>query len=386
VKKRKRRAIPDRQRAQLPLVVDSELPAVEKGTADPVLFFAVLMLSAFGLVMVYSSSAVFAAAHNGDSLYFFKRQLLALVIGLIAMVVAFRVGYRRLVRLAYPLLAFTAILLVLVLLPGFGSAGGGSARWIRFGSWAFQPGELAKIALIVYLAFSVTRKKENIRTFGKGFLPHLLVCAALIVLLLGQPDFGTAAIMSILLFLLLYVAGTRVSYIVVAALAAVPMAYGLITGSSYRMRRMLAFMDPWSLRFDEGYQISESLMSFGSGGLMGAGLGEGKHKLFFLPAAHTDFIYSIVGEELGLAGALAVILLFGIIVWRGMRAALRAPDLFGTYLAFGLTMLIGLQALINMGVVTSSLICTLLAVGILLDISAVSSRTPRIPEAKATWP
>jgi cell division protein FtsW len=383
--------------------MDSEMPARERGTADPVLFFSVLMLSAFGLVMVYSSSAVFASAQNGDSLYFFKRQLVALTVGLAAMVIGFRVGYQRLVRLAYPLLILTAVLLVLVLLPGFGSKIGGSARWIRFGSWGFQPGELAKVAFIVYLAYSVTRKKENIKAFGKGFLPHLLVCAALILLLMGQPDFGTAATLTIMLFLLLYVAGTRLSYIVVAALAAIPMAYGLIAGSSYRMRRMLAFMDPWSLRFDEGYQISESLMSFGSGGLMGTGLGEGKHKLFFLPAAHTDFIYSIVGEELGLIGALVVILLFAIFVWRGMRAALRAPDLFGTYLAFGLTMLIGLQALINMGVVTgllptkgltlpffsyggSSLICTLLAVGILLDISAEGSKVLRTPEAKATWP
>ena len=181
------------------------------------------------------------------------------------------------------------------------------------------------------------------------------------------------------------------------------MAYGLIAGSEYRMRRLLAFMDPWSHRFDIGYQISESLMSFGSGGLLGMGLGEGKHKLFFLPAAHTDFIYSIVGEELGMLGAVAVLALFGVVVWRGIRVALRAPDLFGTYVAFGLTMLIGLQTLINMGVVTgllptkgltlpffsyggSSLICTMLAVGILLHISAAGNANSKPPDAKVTWP
>jgi len=224
------------------------------------------------------------------------------------------------------------------------------------------------------------------------------------VLLLLQPDFGTAAILTMLLFLLLFVAGTRLSYLAVSALIALPMAYMLVTGSDYRMRRLLAFMDPWADRFNVGYQITESLMSFGSGGVVGVGLGEGKHKLFFLPAAHTDFIFSQVGEELGFLGAALLMLAFGVIVWRGVRAAWRAPDLFGTYLAFGLAALIGMQALINMGVVTgllptkgltlpfvsyggSSMICMMLAAGVLLDISA-SSATPGGAEdgAKVTWP
>jgi len=372
------------------------------GNVDPVLFFAVLMLVAFGLVMVYSASAVYGAAQTGDSLYYFKRQLIAVILGVVAMVIGVRVGYQRLVKLAYPLLFVTAVLLVLVLIPGVGYRVGGSSRWIRLWGYNLQPGELAKVAFIVYLACSLTRKKEKIRRFGSGFLPHLLVSGVLILLLLRQPDFGTAATLTIMLFLLLFVAGTRLSYIFVAALAALPMAYGLIAGSPYRMRRLLAFLDPWSHRFDIGYQISESLMSFGSGGVAGVGLGEGKHKLFFLPAAHTDFIYSIVGEELGMIGAVVVLVLFGIVVWRGFRASLRAPDLFGTYLAFGLSALIGLQTLVNMGVVTgllptkgltlpffsyggSSLVCTLLAMGILLNISAAGSG--RIaPDEKVTWP
>ncbi len=379
-----------------------ERSEVTRGTIDPVLFFAVLALVAFGLVMVYSASAVYGAANTGDSLYYFKRQLIAVILGVVAMVIGVRVGYPRLVKLAYPLLFVTTVLLVLVLVPGVGYKVGGSSRWIRLWGYNLQPGELAKVAFIVYLACSLTRKKEKIRRFGSGFLPHLLVSGVLILLLLRQPDFGTAATLTIMLFLLLFVAGTRISYIFVAALAALPMAYGLIAGSPYRMRRLLAFLDPWSHRFDIGYQISESLMSFGSGGITGVGLGEGKHKLFFLPAAHTDFIYSIVGEELGMIGAVVVLILFGIVVWRGFLAALRAPDLFGTYLAFGLSALIGLQTLVNMGVVTgllptkgltlpffsyggSSLVCTLLAMGILLNISAAGSR--RIaPDEKVTWP
>jgi cell division protein FtsW len=373
-----------------------------RGNVDPVLFFAVLMLVAFGLVMVYSASAVYGAAQTGDSLYYFKRQMIAVIVGVVAMVIGVRVGYQRLVKLAYPLLFVTVVLLVLVLLPGVGHKVGGSSRWIRMWGYNLQPAELAKVTFIVYLACSLTRKKEKIRRFGSGFLPHLLVSGVLILLLLRQPDFGTAATLTIMLFLLLFIAGTRLSYIFVAALAALPMAYGLIAGSPYRMRRLLAFLDPWSHRFDIGYQISESLMSFGSGGIAGVGLGEGKHKLFFLPAAHTDFIYSIVGEELGMIGAVVVLVLFGIVVWRGFRAAFRAPDLFGTYLAFGLSALIGLQTLVNMGVVMgllptkgltlpffsyggSSLVCTLLAVGILLNISAAGSRGIA-PDEKVTWP
>lgn len=371
------------------------------GRPDALLLFGVIVLSACGLIMVYSASAVYAQAKTGDSMYFFKHQLVNLALGISAMVAAYRFGYQRLVRYAYPLLLFCMLLLVAVLVPGIGSRAGGSSRWIKLGGFGFQPGELAKVAFVVYLACSLTRKRAKIKAFGKGFLPHLMVSGVLILLLLGQPDFGTAAVLTLLLFFMLFVAGTRISYIVAAALLAIPMAYGLIAGSTYRMRRLLAFLDPWAHRQDIGYQISESLMSFGSGGLFGMGLGEGKHKLFFLPAAHTDFIYSIVGEELGIAGALALMVVFGVVIYRGMRIALRAPDLFGCYVAFGLTMLVGLQTVINMGVVTgllptkgltlpffsyggSSLICTLLAVGILLSISAAGSES--VPDAKLTWP
>ena len=325
------------------------------GGTDPVLLFSVLALLAFGLVMVYSSSAVYAQDRTGDALYFVKRQFVSLLVGLTLLVLAFRMGYHRLVRFAYPLLLLAVLLLILVLVPGIGSRAGGSSRWIRVGFMGFQPAELAKVAFVVYLAWSLTRKRDRVRAFAAGFLPYLLVSGVFIVLLLSQPDFGTAAVLTILLFFMLFVAGTRMVYIVAAALVALPMAYGLIAGSEYRMRRLLAFLDPWAHRYDIGYQISESLMSFGSGGLTGAGLGEGKHKLFFLPAAHTDFIFSAVGEELGMVGAVALIALFAVVIWRGIRAALRAPDLFGTYVAFGLTMLIALHVLINVGVVTGLL-------------------------------
>ncbi len=375
----------------------------QRQQVDPALLFAVLGLTGFGLVMIYSASAISAEARLGDSLYFLKRQLFASLVGIGALVVGLRIGTQRLVKLAYPLLLLSAVLLVAVLIPGVGTKAGGSTRWIRLGVLNFQPAELAKIAFVVYLACSLTRKKERIRAFSAGFLPHLLVSGVFMLMLLAQPDFGTATILALLLFFMLFVAGTRLSYILVSALAALPMAYGLIVGSEYRMRRLLAFLDPWSHRYDIGYHISESLMSFGSGGLAGVGLGEGKHKLFFLPAAHTDFIYSLVGEELGLIGAVLLLAVFGIVVWRGMRAAWRAPDLFTTYLAFGLTTLIGLQTLINMGVVTgllptkgltlpfvsyggSSLICTLFSAGVLLNISAQGQGPQGVDDSKVTWP
>ncbi len=371
---------------------------------DKVLFYTVMILSVFGLVMVYSASFVYAQANTGDPTYFFKRHLFFLAMGLAAMFFAAGFGYQRLVGWAYPALIITMVLLVLVLLPGVGSRAGGSYRWLRLGPIGFQPAELAKLAFILYLACSLTRKQEKIKAFGQGFLPHLFVCAVLILLLLGQPDFGTAATLTIMLFLMLFVAGSRISQLVVSALIAVPMAYLLVAGSPYRLRRLMAFLDPWAHRFDIGYQISESLMSFGSGGVFGEGLGSGKHKLFFVPAAHTDFIFSIVGEELGLVGAVLVIGLFGVFVWRGIRAAKHAPDLFGTYLGFGLTALIAMQALINMGVVTgmlptkgltlpffsyggSSLVCSLLAAGILLGIStSQSKKSGSQQDAKVTWP
>ncbi|MBN2497855.1 MAG: putative lipid II flippase FtsW [Deltaproteobacteria bacterium] len=375
----------------------------ERQKVDPVLFFAVLSLVALGVVMVYSASAVFVESKTGDSLYYLKRQLINVALGLAVMLGAMRVGYQRLVRWAYPLLLGVVVLLVLVLIPGVAVRAGGSSRWLPLGVMNFQPGELAKIAFVLYLACSLTRKKDRIQAFSVGFLPHLLVCGVLLLLLLGQPDFGTAATLTLILFFMLFVAGTRVTYIAVAGLAALPMAYGLIVGSEYRMRRLLAFLDPWAHRFDIGYQISESLMSFGSGGLWGTGLGEGKHKLFFLPAAHTDFIFSQVGEELGFVGAVAVLALFAVVVWRGFRAALRSPDLFGTYLAFGLAALIALQTLVNVGVVTgvlptkgltlpfmsyggSSLLCTLLAMGILMDISAAGGEKADPGGSKVTWP
>jgi len=352
---------------------------------DPVLLGAVLTLVGLGIVMVYSASAFHAHRETGDALFYLKRHAVAAGLGLVAMLVVARLDYHLLARLAYPLLLVVAVLLAAVLL--FGNTAGGATRWFRFGGFSFQPSEVAKLALIVYLAHSLTRKREKIRSFSFGFLPHVLMSGALIMLVLVEPDLGTAAIMSLILFALLFVAGTKISYLLLAALAALPLLYHQVMGTPWRKARILAFLDPEANRLGAGYQLHESLIAFGSGGGSGVGLGDGKQKLFFLPASHTDFLFSILGEEIGFIGAMLVIVLFAVVVWRGLRAALHAPDLFGTYLALGVSLLIGLQAVANMSVALglvptkglalpllsyggSSLVATMAGIGLLFSIGA----------------
>ncbi len=320
---------------------------------DRVLVGAVLGLLAFGMVMVYSSGAVFAAKKYGDAAYFLKREMIYALLGLGALSVATRIDYGLYRRLAYPLLFLSIFLLAAVL--KIGSRAGGAIRWFRLGPLSFQPGELAKLALCIYLAALLARKAEKVRVFSIGFLPPLLITGLMMGLLLKQPDLGTAAIFGAVALGLLFVAGTRTSYLILAVLVALPAGWKFIVSTPFRMRRMLAFLDPWAFRRDVGYQITESLISVGSGGVAGLGLGDGRQKLFFLPEAHTDFILSIIGEELGLIGVLCIVAGFTLLVWRGLRAAVRARDVFGTYLAFGITAMFGLQALVNIGVVLGSL-------------------------------
>jgi cell division protein FtsW len=352
---------------------------------DRVLVGAVLLLLAFGIVMVFSSGAAFAAKKYGDSTYFLKREIVYALLGLGAFSVALRTDYASFRRAAYPLL-FTAII-SLVLVLKLGGRAGGAVRWFRLGPLSFQPSELAKFALTLYLASLLARKAEKVKVFSIGFLPPLLVTGLMMALLLKQPDLGTAAIFGAVALGLLFIAGTRTSYIILALLVAAPVGWRFIVATPFRMRRMLAFLDPWAFRRDVGYQITESLISVGSGGVFGLGLGDGRQKLFFLPEAHNDFILANVGQELGLCGILFVVGAFAVLVWRGLRAAVRARDMFGCYLAFGVTAMFGLQALVNVGVVLgslptkglplpfisyggSSLVVSLFMAGVLANISA----------------
>jgi cell division protein FtsW len=257
---------------------------------------------------------------------------------------------------------------------------------MRLGSFTFQPSELAKIALVLWLSRSLAKKQERIRTFSVGLLPHLIMLAVVGFLLMLEPDFGTAVVLAAVTFALLFVAGAPLRYLVAVAVAAAPVAAILIWKSPYRIQRVLTFLDPWKDPRGHGYQTVESLLGFGAGGSFGVGLGESHQKLFFLPAAHTDFILSIVGEELGFAGVAAVLFLFALIVWRGIKAAHAAPDAFGCWVALGLTLLLSVEALVNAGMALallptkgmalpflsygmSSVIASCVAAGLVLSVS-----------------
>lgn len=356
---------------------------------DPILLAAVLGLVGFGLVMVYSSSAITAQDKLGDAFFFLKRQAFAASLGLVAMAVALKLGYRRMARLAYPMLVIAVLLLIAVLVPGLGTKVGGAKRWIRFPGVSIQPAEIAKVAWVVYLSYSLAKKRDKVKHFSIGFLPHLGLAGLLVCLCMLEPDFGSSVALLFLMFVMLFAAGAKLSWLVGSVLLAIPFAYTAIATSEYRMKRITAFLDPWANRQGSGYQVAESLMSIGSGGMTGLGLGDGRQKLFFLPEAHTDFIFAIIGEELGLLGVAFLIALYGLLIWRGIRASLSATEPFGTYLGLGITTLIGFQAVVNMSVAMglvptkgltlpfisyggSSLIVLMGAAGLLLSISGAS--------------
>jgi cell division protein FtsW len=282
--------------------------------------------------------------------------------------------------------------------PLVGKTAGGAQRWIALGPVQFQPSEAAKIALVLYLARSLARKQDKIRMFSIGLLPHLLVTGALILLCLWQSDLGTGVILFLVLFAMLFAAGARVSYLLAAAVLAAPIAWHLVKSTPYRYARVVAFLDPERYRSGPGFQLWESLLGTASGGFLGQGLGQGKGKLFYLPAAHTDFIAAVIAEEAGLLGVLLLVGLFAVVVWRGVRAALNASDAFGCYAALGITTLVGAQALVNLAVVFgllptkgltlpfvsyggSSLVTLLAAAGILLSVSGDRGGFLRRPAA-----
>jgi cell division protein FtsW len=353
---------------------------------DPVLLAAVLVLLMLGVVMVYSASAVYADVRLGDGLFFFKRQLAGAVLGVCALLFALHLGHARFGRLAALLLLVVVVLLVLLHVPGLGHAAGGARRWLKIGPLQFQPSEIAKIAFVLWLSRSLSRRQDRLGTFSEGMLPHLAVLGVFAVLLLAEPDFGTIAVLFCVAFALLFVAGARLRHLALCAAVAAPVGAFLVWHSRYRLDRVLAFLDPWADPRGRGYQAVESLLAFGAGGGFGVGLGASRQKLFFLPAAHNDFILSIIGEELGFAGVAAVLVLFAVLVWRGLRAAHAAADAEACFVALGLTFLLAAQALVNAGMALSllptkgmalpflsygisSVVSSSLAAGILLSVS-----------------
>lgn len=338
----------DTEPTRIPLDAQEPIVEIPERSYDLVLIAAVLALLVIGTVEVFSASAVLGLKKHGDSMFFVKRQLMWLVLGTGALWVGARVSYRWLERWTHPLLVITLFLLMAVLLT---RPLNGAKRWFLLGPLSFQPVELAKLSLVTYLAYSLGKKADKVKTFTVGFVPHLVVCTLMMGLLLMQPDLGSSIILGATTLTLLFVAGAKISYIVTAVLAALPAAYMMIVGTPWRMQRFLAFFNPEAYSLGVAYQSVQARIAIGSGGVGGLGLGEGRQQLGYMLEGHNDFIMASVGEELGFVGFALVLGLFVVIVWRGIRAAVGARDVFGSYVAFGVTMTFALQALINTGVV-----------------------------------
>lgn len=347
---------------------------------------ATLGILAVGIVMVYSASAVAAFHDYGDKFYYVKRQLLFAALGICMMFVTMNVDYSRWRRWALPGLLLCFGLLLLVLVPGVGVVRGGARSWLGIGSFGIQPSEFMKLAMILFLARFLAERQQKLVSFTRGLLPPLGILLGAFGLIMLQPDLGTGAVMIGAALLVIYAAGARIGHLGGLALLGVAGFVGLIAAAPYRLQRITAFLDPWQDPLGAGYQSIQSLYAIGPGGLVGLGLGMSRQKYNYLPEPQTDFIFSILAEELGFIGGSLLLILFLLLIWRGMRTAIAIDDPFGSFLAAGIVGIIAVQVLINIGVVIglmpvtgitlplvsyggSSLTLLLTALGILLNLS-----------------
>ncbi len=361
---------------------------------DKLLFTATLILVGLGVVMVYSASAIRAQERFGDPAFFLKKQVLWALIGVTGMVWLMGRDYRGLRPVVLPLLLLSLGMLVLVLVPGIGVKVNGARRWLRVLGFSFQPAELAKLALVGYLARLLAGKEDRVREFAAGVAPPLLVSGVFFLLIALQPNYGTAVVILLSGVTMVFVAGARLTHLLAVGSATAPVLALLFWSVPHVRGRILALLHPAQASPKILYQTLQSQVALGQGGSLGRGLGDGMQKLYYLPEPHTDFIFAIVGEELGFAGAALVVAFFALLLWRGMRIALAAPDRFGALLALGITFVIVGQAAINFGVVVglvpttglplplvsfggSSLVVTLLGLGILLSVSQAAGMGSR---------
>ncbi|MEW6606017.1 MAG: putative lipid II flippase FtsW [bacterium] len=360
-----------------------------KSRVDIALFLITITLVGIGVLMIYSSSAIFAKQHTGDTYYFFKRQLIWVTMGLIGLFCAWKFNYHKLQEKSWQLFLFGVCLISLTIIPGIGYEISGATRWLKIWFISFQPSELMRIIFIIYLTDFIVRRGKEFQGLFKGFLPPLLLLGLVSVILLKQPHLGMVVLLGMATMAILFVGGCRMQYLIALVLLAIPTVYFLIQCAPYRARRLMVFLNPWADPEHKGYHIIQSLIALGSGGLYGQGLGEGKLKLFYLPQSSTDFIFAVIGEEGGFLLTAFVIILFVLFAFAGLKISLLAADAYGSLLAFGITALIILQSLLNIGVVTgvvpttgmplpfisfggSSLLINMIGVGIILNIAKYS--------------
>jgi cell division protein FtsW len=360
---------------------------VRRKEADFIILFTALTLVAFGIVMVFSASVyILGEGARQDAFYHLRRQAFWAALGLAGMLLFSNFDYWKLKRYINLSLLVSLILLLAVFIPGVGIEINGARRWIDIGGFRGQPSDMAKVALLLFASAYLSRKDIRVNKFLEGPFPVLAITGVFFGLILLQPDLGTAVAMTGTVMVIIFVAGIPLHQIAFMGAGALPLLIYLIKSEPYRMRRYLSFLDPWADPLNTGYQIIQSLYALGPGGIFGLGLGRGRQKYFYLPEPHSDFIFAVIGEELGFIGATSVLLLFFLLLWRGFKIALSAPDSFGSLLAAGITAMIGLQALMNIGVVTgsipvtginlplisaggSSLFFTMCSIGVLLNIS-----------------
>lgn len=357
---------------------------------DLMLLLVVVAMVMFGLIMVYSSSFIYAQEKAGDGFAFIRKQLIYAGLGMVTLLGVCRIDYRKWEKWAYPVLGAAVLMLALILVPGIGARVGGARRWIHLGSLHFQPGEFAKFAVIFFVARQLTRKQNRIETFTAGVLSHFVVPLPILCLLLLQPDFGTTVMITIVIFFLMFLGGVPIRYLF-GTFGLASIAGGILAfGTAYRRARLITFLNPWDDPGGKGFQILQSFIGLHNGRLWGVGLGNGKEKLFYLPEAHNDFIFSVIGEELGFVGIAAVIAAYLYLVYRGLRIAWNCQklyqDRFGMLLATGITLALGLQSFVNIAVVLglvptkgltlpfisyggSALLVDLFAVGVLLSVA-----------------
>lgn len=354
---------------------------------DPVIFFLSLGLVVLGVVMVFSASHILALDRYGDAFFFVRRHVLWAALGFGFMLAISQAEPRQIRKVAFPLLIASTLALLMVFAPGIGREAGGARRWLMLGPFSFQPVEAAKVGLVIFLAHFLALKGERLRNWKYGFLPPVGFAGIILALILIQPDLGSAGLIAAVVGALLFLAGARWTHLSLCGAAGASVLLGMVMFAPWRMKRILAFSDPFVAAKGAGYQLIQSLLAIARGGLTGLGLGEGKQKLFYLPEPHTDFIYAVVGEELGLVGALCVATAFVVLLWRGFQIAARCEDSFCALLASGVTLLVASQGLLNMAVAAgllpttgiplplislggSSLVCTLIALGLLISVEA----------------